>query len=65
MADGFVMSPSAYTLLGLTGIVAALIALLAFAVLRFASAARDSRQYLRESSSESAFMAVALQDAMA
>jgi signal transduction histidine kinase len=58
------MGPSAYALLGFTGIVAALIAVLVFAVLRFAAAARDSRQYLRESSSESAFMAGALQEAL-
>ena len=44
--------------------VTALVAVLVFAVLRFAAAARDSRQYLRESSSESAFMAGALQEAL-
>ncbi len=58
------MSPSAYALLGLTGIVAALMGVLVFAVLRFAAAARDSRRFLREGSSESAFMAGALQEAL-
>jgi two-component system, NtrC family, sensor histidine kinase PilS len=59
------MTPSAYTFLGLTGVVAALIAVLVFAVLRFAAAARESRQHLRESGSESGFMAAALQEALA
>ena len=40
------MSPSAYAVIGLTAIVAALIGVLVFAVLRFASAARDSRRFL-------------------
>ena len=37
---------NAYAFIGLTAIVAALIAVLMFAVLRFASAARDSKRFL-------------------
>jgi two-component system, NtrC family, sensor histidine kinase PilS len=59
------MTPSAYALLGLTGIVAALVALLVFSMLRFAAAARDSRRHLHESTSETSFMAAALQEALA
>ena len=59
------MSASAYALLGLTAMVAALVAVLVFAVLRFAAAARDSRRHLHEPGSESGFMAAALQEALA
>ena len=38
------LNPNAYALIGLTAMVAALIGVLVFAVLRFASAARESRQ---------------------
>ena len=58
------MSQSAYALIGLTAIVAGLVALVVFALLKFASAARDARGHLRESGGETAFMAAALQDAM-
>src|SRR3954469_6780762 len=37
------LTPAAYTLLGLTALVAALVALVTFAVLRFVAAARESR----------------------
>jgi PAS domain S-box-containing protein len=58
------MSQSAYALIGLTAIVAALVALVVFALLKFVSAARDARGHLREAGGETAFMAAAVQDAM-
>lgn len=58
------MSQSGYTLIGLTAIVAALVSILVFAMLRFAAAARDARAQSRGSGSETAFMAAALQEAM-
>ena len=58
------MSPTAYALVGLTAIVAALIGVLVFAVLRFASAARDSQHHLTENRSEAAFVTAALQEAL-
>jgi signal transduction histidine kinase len=58
------MSPTAYTFIGLTAIVAALVGVLMFAVLRFAAAARDSRRYLHENSSETAFVTAALHEAV-
>jgi signal transduction histidine kinase len=59
------MNPSAYAVIGLTAIVAALIGILVFAVLRFSAAARDSQRYLRENRSEAAFVTAALQEALA
>jgi len=38
------LTPSGYTLLGLTALVAFLVAVLVFAVLRFSAAARDTRR---------------------
>jgi signal transduction histidine kinase len=58
------MTPSGFALLGLTGIVSALVLLLLFAMVRFASAARASRQHLRETSTETALLSAALQDAV-
>ena len=58
------MSPQAYALLGLTAIVAILVAVVVFAALRFVSAARESRRSLRESGGESPLMAAALQEAI-
>src|SRR5947208_3777371 len=58
------MTPTAYAILGLTAFVAALIGVLVFAMLRFASAARDSRRYLTENRSETAFVTAALQEAL-
>ena len=58
------LNPNAYALIGLTAIVAALIGVLMFAVLRFAAAARESRKHLRENTSESAFVTAALHDAL-
>ena len=59
------MNPSAQAFIGLTAVVAALIAVLIFAVLRFSAAARDSKRYLRENRSETAFVTAALQEAVA
>jgi signal transduction histidine kinase len=58
------MTQSGYLLLGLTAIVAALAALLAFAVLRFAAAARHAQRDLRQEGAETAFMAAAVQEAV-
>ena len=58
------MNSSAYALVGLTALVAALIAVLMFAVLRFGAAARDARRHLGENRSETAFVTAALQEAV-
>src|SRR5262245_4016591 len=58
------LNPSAYALIGLTAMVAALIGILVFAVLKFAAAARESRLHLRENKSESAFVTAALHEAL-
>ncbi|HEX7136747.1 MAG TPA: hypothetical protein VF219_02830 [Vicinamibacterales bacterium] len=58
------MTPSAYALLGLTAIVASMVAVLTFAILRFAAAARDARQNTRGSGVEVALMSAALQEAV-
>ncbi|MGE3273523.1 MAG: nitrogen regulation protein NR(II) [Vicinamibacterales bacterium] len=53
-----------YAVLGLTAIVALLVAVLAFAALRFAAAARDTRYRLRDSGMETALLSAALEDAI-
>jgi signal transduction histidine kinase len=58
------LNPNAYALIGLTAIVAALVGVMMFAVLRFASAARESRRHLRENKTESAFVTAALHEAL-
>jgi PAS domain S-box-containing protein len=58
------MSSTAYALIGLMSIVAALIGILMFAALRFMSAARESKRYLSDSRSENAFVTAALHDAL-
>ena len=58
------LNANAYALIGLTGIVAALIGILMFAVLRFASAARESGKHLRTNDTESTFVTSALHDAL-
>jgi two-component system, NtrC family, sensor histidine kinase HydH len=58
------MSQSAYSLIGLTALVAALVGVLVFSLLRFAGAIRDMRGQLREGHAERAFVASALEDAM-
>jgi signal transduction histidine kinase len=57
------VSATAYGLLGLTALLTLLVVVLLFAVLRFASAAKDARRRLREGG-ERAFVSVALQDAL-
>ena len=59
------MSQYAYTLVGLTAIVAGLVGLLVFVLLRFGAAVRDMRGQLRGSSQDRLFMATALEDALA
>ncbi len=58
------MSASAYLLLGLTAIVGALAAVLVFALLRFADAARRARRGLAESGGETALMSAAIAEAV-
>jgi signal transduction histidine kinase len=58
------LTPGAYALLGLTAIVAAIAAAVAFAVLRFAAAARDTRRH-RSAAGETALLSAALADAVA
>ena len=58
------MSPGAYAIVGLIAIVAALIGILIFAVLRFAAAAKDARLTLRDNNTESALVNAALHDAL-
>src|SRR5947208_12140039 len=57
------LTPSAYTLLGLTALVAFLVAVLVFAVLRFFAAARDTRRAMG-GGAETALLSAALQEAM-
>jgi nitrogen-specific signal transduction histidine kinase len=59
------MTPSAYALLGLTAMVAALVAVLTFATLKFAAAARLARRGLSGTGAETAFLSAALQEAVA
>jgi signal transduction histidine kinase len=58
------MNPTVISLIGLTAIVAGLVGVLIFAMLRFAAAARDSKRFLRENSSEAAFVTAALHEAL-
>jgi signal transduction histidine kinase len=57
-------SQSAYLLVGLSAVVAALVGVLVFAVLRFVGAAREMRQQGREADTERAFVSAALEDAI-
>ncbi|HEY7285337.1 MAG TPA: ATP-binding protein [Vicinamibacterales bacterium] len=58
------MTPNAYALLGLTAIVASMVGVLTFALLRFAAAARDARHNARGGGVEMALMSAALQEAV-
>ena len=60
-----VLSPNGYALLGLTGMVAALVSALTFALLRFAGAARDVRRQVHGNAGETALLTAALQEAFA
>lgn len=58
------MTQSAYLLLGLTALVAALVSAMVFAVLRFGAAARDASRRFSNDGAEVAFMTAALQEAV-
>src|SRR5712692_1704914 len=58
------ISPNGYALIGLTAIVGALVAVLTFALLRFAAAAKNTRDIARSSGTETALLSAALQDAV-
>jgi nitrogen-specific signal transduction histidine kinase len=58
------MSQAAYALVGLTALVAALVGILVFSLLRFGSAVREMRRQLREGHAERAFVAAALEDSI-
>jgi signal transduction histidine kinase len=58
------VTPQALALLTLTAMVAVIVGVVTFAVLRFAAAARDTRRHLREAGGESAMLAAALQEAV-
>src|SRR5438552_15121479 len=59
------LTPGGYAFLGLTTLVACLVAVLTFAILRFASAARDTRRSSQGGSrAETAILSAALQEAV-
>lgn len=58
------MNAQGYALLGLTALVAGLVSVVVFAMLRFGAAARDSRRVLRDDAGQSPLLAAALQDAI-
>jgi len=58
------MSQFAYALVGLTALVAGLVALLVFVALRFGAAVRDMRGQLSKGGEERLFMAAALQETL-
>ena len=59
------MNTYAYSLLGITAVVAALVGVVVFALLRFVSASRSARQAIRDGRGETALLSTALQDALA
>jgi signal transduction histidine kinase len=60
------MNPTWYAFLGLSAVLGALVAILAFAILRFAAAARDAtRKGVADSRMESMLLSSALEDAIA
>jgi signal transduction histidine kinase len=58
------LTPTGYAFLGLTALVAALVAVVAFAVLRFVSAARETRRKMQGGGLETALLSAALQEAV-
>jgi len=58
------MTQYGYALLGLTAIVAMLVAVLTFAVLKFVVGAREARRHLQAGGEETTLLSAALQDAM-
>jgi two-component system sensor histidine kinase PilS (NtrC family) len=59
------MTPAGQAFIGLTAVVTVLVAVLTFAVLRFLTAAGQTRGRVRESGMETAFLSAALHDAVA
>jgi len=59
------LTPPAYAFLGLTAIVAALVAVVAFAMMRFVTAARETRRRIQGGGVETALLSAALQNAVA
>ena len=59
------LTPQAYAFLGLTAIVAGLVAVVVFAMLKFSLAARETRRQIRTGSSpENVVLSAALQEAV-
>jgi len=58
------LTPQAYALLGLTAIVAALVSVVVFSMLRFSAAARETRRNIRGGGAETAVLSAALQEAV-
>jgi signal transduction histidine kinase len=58
------LTTSGYTLLGLTALVAVLVSVLAFALLRFSAAAAETRRHRRSDGAETALLSAALQEAV-
>jgi len=58
------MAQPAYAVIGLTALVAALVGLLVFSLLRFSVAVRDMRRQLHEGHAERAFVATALEESI-
>lgn len=58
------MSQSAYALIGLTALIAGLVAVLAFSMLRVGVAVRDMRRQLHEGGAERTFVATALEESI-
>lgn len=58
------ISADGLALLGLTAIVAVLVGILAYALMRFAAAARDTRRHLGDSQTEHALLSAALAEAI-
>lgn len=58
------MNQQAYALLFLTAVVAGLVSILVFAILRLGAAARDNRRHFRSGGMESALLSQALEDAI-
>ena len=58
------MTPFGYALVGLTAMIAMLVGLLTFALLRIVAGARDTRRHLREHSADTVLLSAALQDAV-
>ena len=59
------MTQEGYAFLGLTAIVAMLVGVLVFAVMRFAAGARDASRHLREGGADAALLSAVLQESVA